>query len=172
MRKVAQYLLTYIFEEIFSDMNVVPSFPELLKNLSKIHVSMLIGQIILILICFNFPAQQTSFEGGVFVFPLFFAAAFGVPFLLQMQALKKAKMEINLKEKILSYRAVLIMRFAMIEAPFLFSIVINFVTGEKMLVALSIALSVYFYTLKPSRERIVKDLQLTSQEELDLDKLS
>jgi hypothetical protein len=70
----------------------------------------------------------------------------------------------GLTEKMNNYRGVLIVRFALLEGPSFFAIVSFMQTGELLFLAVSGMIVLYFFTLKPTREKAVSDLELTEND--------
>lgn len=70
----------------------------------------------------------------------------------------------TLSEKLNQYRIGIFIRYATIEGPSLFGIVIYFLSGNFFYLLISALLIVYFLTLKPSKEKIERDLNLDYKE--------
>lgn len=71
----------------------------------------------------------------------------------------------ELSNKLQRFRSAIMIRYAMIEGVTLLSILLFFMSGEVICLILSIASLVYFTTLKPTKERVIKDLDLMATEQ-------
>ena len=70
----------------------------------------------------------------------------------------------SLLEKTNAYRAAVILRYALLEGPALFSVIVCLLTGQIIvLVITAIMVAVMLYSL-PSKERLISDLQLSFEE--------
>jgi len=67
-------------------------------------------------------------------------------------------------ERISIYRAAAIIRWVMIEAPVLFSIISFLLTGNYAFPGLAVALMIVFATTAPSKNKIIQQLQLNEKE--------
>ena len=88
--------------------------------------------------------------------------------------LTEAKSKTDLLEIMGTFRAALILRFAILEGSSFFAIAIYFLTGNIMYLGISGLIIGFFFFLKPSRERAAIDLELSvnnTQYINDLDKV-
>lgn len=112
---------------------------EYLKNLFIIYYALLAAQIsfavIMVLIVlgreadFRFEESSLYFIAGVLFFIIW--GIFGGKFIFNVQ-LKSAKEKNTLIDKLISYRSALIIKYALLEAPAIFSMVSYLLTGEKL----------------------------------------
>lgn len=72
----------------------------------------------------------------------------------------------SLMEKLRQYRSALVFYLAYCEGPALFSILIFFITGQKLFMAIVALLLIAMFLKKPDKARIVHDLQLSSEEQM------
>jgi hypothetical protein len=70
----------------------------------------------------------------------------------------------DLVEKIMRYRSAKILSWAMIEAACLFALVATMLTSNYLYIAVVIFLLGYLFMLKPSKESLIRDLQLNTTE--------
>jgi len=70
----------------------------------------------------------------------------------------------DLSVRLGAYRALYITRFALAEAPALFAIIFVFVTGSKLIWLVVLIALISFVTLRPGKERLIKELDLSSDE--------
>lgn len=70
----------------------------------------------------------------------------------------------SIVEKLAGYRALVITRDAIMEAPSLFAIISFFLTGDLFFLAFTgLVISIFFYT-RPAKEKAIKDLSLSTDE--------
>lgn len=77
---------------------------------------------------------------------------------------KLLKANNELIKKMLLYRSVLIIRYSLVEMPSLFSVVGYMLTGELLFLLLTLVMSAYLFTLRPSRIHAIRDLSLSKAE--------
>ncbi|MCB9175023.1 MAG: hypothetical protein H6589_10480 [Flavobacteriales bacterium] len=65
-----------------------------------------------------------------------------------------------LKDKLMGYQTASIIRFALLEGPAMFSIVIYMLTGNLLFLIMAGVLIVYFITIRPTKEKIEMELNL------------
>ena len=70
-------------------------------------------------------------------------------------------------QRLEKYRAAFISRLALCEFPVLFSIILYFMTSDRFFLLSSLILIVYFIFLRPDREKIFEQLQISSIERTD-----
>ncbi|MDP4252570.1 MAG: hypothetical protein Q8938_01085 [Bacteroidota bacterium] len=64
----------------------------------------------------------------------------------------------------LAYRAACIVRWALSEVPSLLAIIAYLLTGKTLLLAIAVALVIHFAIAYPSKDRVMADLQMSSEE--------
>ncbi|NNK89572.1 MAG: hypothetical protein HKO89_03105 [Saprospiraceae bacterium] len=74
----------------------------------------------------------------------------------------------SFEEKWINYRALQIMKYALVEGAGLIAIVIFFGKGNLLLLIIALVLTLTLYLMKPTRERTARDLKLTVEEEAGL----
>ncbi|NNF22508.1 MAG: hypothetical protein HKN67_11245 [Saprospiraceae bacterium] len=74
----------------------------------------------------------------------------------------------SIEEKWINYRALQIMKYALVEGAGLIAIVIFFGKGNLLLLIIALVLTLTLYLMKPTRERTARDLNLTVEEEAGL----
>ncbi len=70
----------------------------------------------------------------------------------------------NLSDKLHAYRSAIIARGAFLEFPSLFSVIAFILNGEILFLGLTCSLIALFIFLRPAREKVIKDLQLSAEE--------
>ena len=56
-------------------------------------------------------------------------------------------------------------RYALLEGPSIFAIVVYLVTGDTVFILLAAFIVLYFLTIRPNKEKAVSDLDLDTNEE-------
>lgn len=82
----------------------------------------------------------------------------------------KSKIETkdSLQDKIAKIQQALIIKFALIEGPALLGIILFLVESNLAFLMLSVLMILYFVTLKPSKNKLADDMNLTSQERREI----
>jgi hypothetical protein len=96
----------------------------------------------------------------IFIVPLFVVGGIFGSNALFSSMLKASKSMQALTDKMNGYRYALILRYAFLEGPSLFAIVVYFLTGDLLFLAMSALIILIFLTIKPTPDRAVKDLEL------------
>ncbi|HRH49803.1 MAG TPA: hypothetical protein PLP23_13700 [Panacibacter sp.] len=145
--------------------------PAYLKAFTILFFALLLGQLLFALIAFVL-VFTGSFSGTdketekvfVYMVPLLQISLFIAAHTIFKKRIEPTKAGNNLPEKLAAYRALYILRFALIEGATLFAIIAYLVTGVA-LIGVFIAIGILsFLTLKPSKEKLVKELELGTDE--------
>ena len=70
----------------------------------------------------------------------------------------------NLSNKLNAYRSIVIIRDALFEFPSLLAVISFMLTGEMLFLALTGSLITLFVYVRPTKDRVIRDLQLSSAE--------
>ena len=139
-------------------------------------MALLAGQLLFAVIIFllqTFTNMNTMLQADTQLFTCIGAAAIFICIILNQSLFKKRietiQQEPVLETKLHAYRALYIMRFALAEAPVLFATILVFITGNQLIWVFVVTGMVYGFTLKPSKERLIQELQLGSD---DIEKLN
>lgn len=89
-------------------------------------------------------------------------AASKIVFKKKLQEIKEMK---TLAQKMPFYRGALILRYALIEGSAFLAIMMGFVTGNLLFLAIAGLIIAYFLTLKPTPARAIKELELDYNEQ-------
>ena len=79
------------------------------------------------------------------------------------------KQKTNLKQKLTAYRIALLKKYALIEGPTLLAIVLYIITENPLLAVLAGLVILLFFLERPTRSRLVNDLDLTKEEQAVLE---
>lgn len=149
--------------------NRVQSTPKgFLRTISIMHLGFLAGLVIFGSMIF---LQNDNWElnvmdtNEVFYFILPIMAVFGI-FIgnyLYKQKIDALKSKATLKEKLEGYQQAIIIKFALIEGPAFFGIVGAMISGNLLYLIIALLLAVYFFSLKPTKDKIINDLELSRE---------
>ncbi|MBC3847186.1 hypothetical protein H8K90_12390 [Winogradskyella echinorum] len=157
-----------------STTNQLPTPKGVIKTLTIFHyaycIAILIFGTVSIFITKNGSINFTDTEDVFFYLVPAFAIilAFLSHFLYQ-QNLKKVREKSTLYEKLAQYQTSRIIRYAMLEAPALFGIVIYIITSNQFYLIISAVLLAYLFSLRPTKIIITEDLDLNSEQEREFD---
>ncbi|SMO54432.1 hypothetical protein SAMN06265379_102401 [Saccharicrinis carchari] len=140
------------------------------KSLTIIYFAMLMGPIIfLFLVLFlklsggQIITDKFSSSYGVMVFLISFISVNGGRYLYKRLVLQ-AQSKMNIGEKLNAYQTSVIINLAFIEGAVLFSIVVFFLTSQVYFLLFTLVLIMIFLTIKPTRQRAIKDLKINSEQ--------
>ncbi len=146
------------------------SFPTFLKQATVLYFALLAGQIlVLIVLYFAIPRSYTMQGDWLVLLPLLIALPI-IGWALSRQRMSTARNAADLAAKANTWRMACIMRWAMTEGATLMGLVLFFFSnGHIALLAVAGVNIIYFTFLRPSRDKFVRDLDLTTTEVLNLD---
>ena len=147
------------------------------KTLSIMYYVLIAGQILLIIIAF---ASQyfmekiiTSYkiQGMITILMSFLAVLgfFASKFLFRND-LKKISAEPELRQKMQNYKLALIKKYGMLEFISFCAAIATFLTGESIFLTFSLIIVLLFFIDKPSAIRAAKDLVLSPEDSLRIQK--
>ncbi len=140
------------------------------KSLTIIHTALLLGQIIFgIAACYLVLNEYLNGNYGLydifqFVVPLFVIGSIWGSSQFMKSRLENIRGKSKLEEKLGYYRATLIIKFALLEGASLFALICFFITADYFLLALAGLTIAIFFINKPTRDKIVADLDLNYEE--------
>jgi len=150
---------------------------EYFKGINLIYYALISGVLIFFLITLflnftgNIPISDIDEDvlliNVLIITGLVFLAAgiFGGQIFFNNKLKKINEQKEDLLIKTAEYRSSLIIRYALIEGPAFFSIIGYFLTASYIfIVFVGIAIAIYIIVLKPTRERLIIDLQLDNIE--------
>lgn len=106
-----------------------------------------------------------SFENPLEIFVLLVIAISGVMHrILPNKILEQLKKDDDLPKKKNAFMNAEIVRYATIEGPSIFCVVVTILTQNALFLIIACLLVLYFYTLKPSLEKVVLKLKLSPSE--------
>lgn len=150
-----------------------PKHPEI-KALSILHIALLVGQVLFTLIAFyiaysrdfssHSPLQSYSNELILLCIVLGISGYFGGNILFRKKLDTINENSLSLSNKFNDYRGALIVRWAMLEFPILFCIILFFVTNNSTLLMIGCAFILLFLTTRPTLQKVASDLRVSEEE--------
>ena len=149
--------------------------PSEIKALSIIHLALLLGQVFFTLISLFliYSKNSSSSSSSLQQYSqqlIILCIILGVAGYLFGKNLFRKKLEqINgdvksVPEKFNGYRSACITRWALLEAPSLFSLILFFLTGNYIILVVGVAIMLLFFTTRPSLQKVVSDLGISEAE--------
>jgi hypothetical protein len=139
--------------------------------LQIVYFALIAGQIVFSLLTFYlirsglFDDERTALRNiFIYIVPIFVVGGLFISHLMFKNFLNTARGKKNLYEKLTFYRFALIIRYALLEGPSFFAIVVYLLTGDYLFLSMSGLIIIVFLTLKPTVERAVNDMELHSEE--------
>jgi hypothetical protein len=115
---------------------------------------------------FKFEEYAIYFIIGVSLFIVW--GIFGGKYLFSTK-LNLAKKEKSLFDKLSSYRTALIIKYAVLEGPAIFSIISYLLTGNILFIILAGLIIIFFLFMKPTKDKLIIELELNSSEKEIID---
>ena len=151
------------------DNNIVLTSRSYIKTLSTLHLMFLFALLAFLAICF-FLNNNLVFDYSdisdpfIYIVPIFTLGGYFIGNFLYNSKIKKIDKNETLKHKLSNYQSITIIRFACIDGPALLGIVAFFKTGNLFFVLFAGLLIIYFFTLRPSKVKVISELEMSSEE--------
>ena len=147
------------------------------KAFNILFLALLAGQIVFALVVFVL--TRFVFEGGLrndpavskvltITVPALMFISFAASYSIFKKRIELVKQANDLTTQLNDYRALYITRFALAEAPVLFALIAELLTGSPVIWLFVVIGIVSMLSLKPTKDRLIKELELSSN---DIDKL-
>ncbi len=138
-----------------------------INTLSLIHGALTMGLILFAAITVFLNRSNSSTNSvtdldNILVYIVPAMAVFGLmaSMFLFKNKVKSAKSKDALQKKLYDYRVATIIKLALIEGPALLSIIAYLITGSNLFLGMAAALILYFILQRPSKNKVVMDLDL------------
>jgi hypothetical protein len=140
------------------------------KALTILHFALVIGLVLFSIIAYvvhgagafdNNATLSAIFQYMVPVLAFLGIAAGNVLYKKQVNEIKK---KVGLAEKLNAYRGPFTLRDALLEGPALFAIIAYLLCGNTLLLGVAVLLIVVFILIRPTKNVLIKDLELSSPE--------
>jgi hypothetical protein len=140
---------------------------EYFKMITSIYVAVIILQVVFGLVAYVYVSTGGSISEDpemrktlIYIVPVLVIAGFSGGNMLMKNRLDKIKLKPELVEKMPEYRAATILRYALLEFPYFFSIVAFLLTKDLLFLGFGGIILVIFLTIIPTREKAIFDLEL------------
>ena len=147
-----------------------------LKTLTIIHTAVLIGPLLLGGFLFlsteiASTSSQNSDDIFIYIFPLIgmlgiFASKFIYKRMLNFHLDKK-----SLREKLMGFQTASIVQYALVEAPAFLNLAWFAISGNSLYLTVAGVLLIYLFLQRPTKSKIINDLQLKGKEEQQFNKM-
>jgi len=140
-----------------------------LRTISILYLALLLGPIIFGIVAYMqtgktvFDYKNTNDPFMIFV-PTMAIVGFIASNLIFNQQLYYNTHEKPLKKRIIDYQTALVIRYASLEAPALFGVGAYLITGNLLFMLISALVVLYFLFVRPTRSKLINDLELTNDE--------
>ena len=147
-----------------------PDIKNQLRITNTIYYSLLTGLLLFFIVVMVFIQDNDPTPGkeldNIFTFlvPIFGLMMMFFSRMIYNQMILKFDSAANLLQKISHYRTAKIVSWAMIEGACFFALVATMLTSNYLYVAVYIFLIGYFFLMRPSKESLVRDMRLNSEE--------
>lgn len=147
-----------------------PGIKNQLRVTNTIYYSLITGLLLFFIVIMVFIHDNDRTAGKeldnifTFVVPIFGLMMMFISRMIYNQMILKFDSSTNLLQKISHYRTAKIVSWAMIEGTCFFALVATMLTSNYLYVAVYIFLFGYFFLMRPSKESLIRDMRLNSEE--------
>ena len=147
-----------------------PDIKSQLRVTNTIYYSLITGLLLFFIVIMVFIQNNDPTAGKeldnifTFVVPIFGLMMMFLSRMIYNQMILKFDSTANLLQKISHYRTAKIVSWAMIEGACFFAVVATMLTSNYLYVAVYIFLFGYFFLMRPSKESLIRDMHLNSEE--------
>ena len=147
-----------------------PDIKNHLRVTNTIYYSLITGLLLFFIVIMVFIQDNDPTAGKeldnifTFVVPIFGLMMMFISRMIYNQMILKFDSSANLLQKISHYRTAKIVSWAMIEGACFFAVVATMLTSNYLYVAVYIFLFGYFFLTRPSKESLIRDMRLNSEE--------
>ncbi|WP_047245431.1 hypothetical protein [Maribacter thermophilus] len=139
------------------------------RTLSFIHLSLVIGllglTVILLLQGKGFNAHTEGNDLLLYIIPIIsIIGYFGGQFLFN-RSISKINRQQSLKKKLTEYTSASLVKYACIEGPAIICLVAYYISGNALPLTIGLCLMALLIVQRPSRQKIIEQLPLTSEEQ-------
>ena len=140
------------------------------KALTVLHFALISGLVFFIVIAY-FIERTGAFAGDKILGDIFKYMVPALAFIcmaagnmLYKKRVNDIKNKSSLAEKLNAYRAIFILRDALLEGPALFAIIAYLLCGKLELLGVAVLLLLIFIIIRPAKDKLIKELELSSDE--------
>jgi hypothetical protein len=145
-----------------------------LKQISIIHIALFTGQLLFGLVTLFITPQKgiditNTNDPFLYVVPIVALGSLAASAFLFKLNLNMAIDKDSLNGKLMLYQAALIVKLAPLEGASLLGIVSYMLTGNLLFIIISGLMALYFLSLRPTKDKIANDLDLSYEDKLLFD---
>jgi hypothetical protein len=151
--------------------NINPDPRSAVKMLTIIHAGLITGIILFTLATFSITLQRGfSFSADPLIIIDIILPVLGifVGNFLYKTLIAKISAESSLSQKIAAHQTASIVRFALLEGPALFSVVVYMLSGNMLFLVILAVILAYFISVRPTRNKMIEDMKLDYNEQAEL----
>lgn len=151
-----------------------PAKPSEIKALTILHLALIVAQVIFLLISLVIsytndissvsPLKEYANQLITVCIVLGIAGYLGGNMIFRKRLDAINENANSLRQKINDYRAACIIRWALLEAPILFCIILFYVTNNSIQLFVAAAFIILFFTTRPSLQKVASDLRVNEEE--------
>ena len=140
------------------------------KTLSILFYALLAGQVIFLLVVTGLTVsgfvEPDEALGAMLLYaaPVLLLGSSVLAKTIYKRRLPEIAAIVSLADRLAQYRGLSVLRFALVQGSVLFAIVSFMITGSQPIALIAAAGILFFITLRPTKEKIIQDLQLSGTE--------
>lgn len=149
---------------------------EYFRILNILYFGLLSGQFFFAVVTLFLNLSGTMNQEGsslrdifIIVVPIFIIGGIYGSLTVFKTKLSAIKNKIELKEKMSDYRAACIIKWALLEFPSFFAILVYFITGDILFLGMAALVVGYFISIKPSLEKTTNELELDYADKIKIE---
>ncbi len=148
-----------------------------IKTLSILHMSLIMGPVLFGTVIY-FQTQNASLNFSdtddiyLIIVPIVAVSCIFLGNFIFKQSIRNIPKTIGLRQKLARFQTASIIKYALAEAPALFGVVAFMITGNMAYLTISVVLILYFFMLKPTKEKIERSLDLKGDEKSQFNRLN
>jgi len=143
------------------------------KNLNRIHIAMLAGQVLFLIIASYLELSQTGPQSNIqegadiyfMIVSLLTVSGILGSKIIYESLTKKAQKKEGIMEKMQAYQSAVIVRLAILQGAIIFSIVAFLLTSKMLVLAFAAVLLLFFIGSKPAKQKAIVDLKLNREDQ-------
>ncbi|AWX45279.1 hypothetical protein HME9304_02291 [Flagellimonas maritima] len=148
-----------------------------LRTLSILHMALMAGPILFGAFAYVQVSNTTFGYLGTKDFLIFIVPVFTViAIFLGDFIFKKITADISktkgLKQKLMRFQSASILKYASVEAPALFAVIAFYITNNLAFILIASILIFYFFSLRPTKDKILRSLSLSMEEKNQFNKMN
>jgi len=144
---------------------------EYFRSLQIVHLALLLGisSFTIIVFFLNYSGGLNIGDGNLncifqYIVPAMLVCCLIASNLINKSKINKIKQKTNLLDKLGDYRSAFIIKFALLEGPAFFAIVVFLLTANEVYLIYILPIIILFIILRPTKDKIIMELELNNDE--------